>query len=254
MTEKPGRFSRTELLLGKKACAKLAGSSVAVFGLGAVGSYATEALARAGVGRLALVDFDEVRVTNINRQLYATQGTLGRFKADVARERTLDINPDCAVTAHRVFADAKAIPALCEGSDAVIDAIDSLVPKVALIEYCLGAGIPLVSSMGAGQRTDPTTVRAGDITEVTHCPLASRIRKRLRKRGVEPRLRCIYSVQAPLRRREAAPEEEFYTRGRARIPIGTVSFMTGAFGLAAAHEAFSIIMGDAAGRQAAFND
>jgi len=167
------RFNRTEQLIGKEALGKLKRARVAVFGLGAVGSYAVEALARAGVGYFRLVDCDCIRPSNINRQLYALESTLGKPKTEAARARVLDINPDCTVEALQVFAAKNTLAELLAGPlDAVVDAIDSVTPKVELIASAARFGIPVVSSMGAATRMDPGAIRLGDISETDVCPLA----------------------------------------------------------------------------------
>lgn len=237
------RFKRVEQLIGERQLEMLKGACVAVFGLGAVGSFALEALARSGIGRFILVDFDVVRPSNFNRQLFALENTKGNLKAHVARERVTAINPSAAVTVCAEFADKNSVPKLLAAKpDAVIDAIDSLKPKIELIEYCTAQRIPIVSSMGAGDKTDPFQVRVGDLSETTHCPLARRVRKRLRRRGIENGIRCVYSNEKPLRS-HAPAEEEFYKRGRNRVSVGTICYMTGMFGLLAAYETIRIITG-----------
>ena len=177
-----GRFTRIERMVGREGLERLSRARVCVVGLGAVGSYATEALARAGVGRLRLIDFDEVRLSNINRQLYALQSTIGRKKCELARERVLEINPACDVEALDLFVHRDTVDAAIAGElTLVIDAIDSFTPKVVLLETVRKRGIPLIASMGAALRTDPTLVRVGPLHEVHNCPLAAKIRKALRK-------------------------------------------------------------------------
>ncbi len=230
------RFCRTEQLLGAEALRRLAAARVAVFGLGAVGSYAVEALARAGIGCLRLVDCDVVRPSNFNRQLLALDSTLNRPKAEVARDRVLDINPRCAVDARAVFVAPNTLDALLAGPlDIVVDAIDSVAPKVALIAAAVRAGLPVVSSMGAATRTDPFQIRAGDLAETDVCPLARFVRKRLRRMGIEHGVRCLFSVE-PTREPAAAAKPETVGRGRPRVPLGSLSYATGIFGLLAAYE------------------
>lgn len=236
------RFIRTEMLLGPEAIRRLRAARVAVVGLGAVGSYAVEALARAGVGALRLVDFDRVHLSNINRQLYALDSTVGRLKVEVAAARVRDINPDCAIEAMPLFVDADSVAQVLAGApDAVIDAIDSLSPKVTLLAAAARAAPLVVSSMGAATRTDPFAIRVGDISETDCCPLARLIRKRLRKLGVTGGIRCVYSIEPP---RSAAPmssaplaeEPAIVRRGRPRRALGSLSALTGIFGLIAAQE------------------
>jgi tRNA A37 threonylcarbamoyladenosine dehydratase len=232
------RLSRITRLLGKEKVQKLQNSYVAIIGLGAVGSYATEALARAGVGRLLLVDFDKVQESNINRQLYALSSTLGKYKADVAKTRVLDINPACRVEAQHVFVDQETRPILfAEKPDLVIDAIDSLAPKAELLTYCYRQNIPVFSSMGAALRTDPLQISSGDIFEVTSCPLAAQIRRRLRKNGVERGIQCVYSTE-PVNfdyTQESPSEDQQFSRGRQRNVLGSLPTVTGIFGLTLAN-------------------
>lgn len=223
---------------------------VTVVGLGAVGSFAVEGLVRAGVGHLCLVDFDEVRATNINRQLYALHSTIGKSKAELARERVIDINPDCRVDTLRLFVDAETVEQLLgEKPDVVIDAIDGLTPKVTLLRAAVRAGIPtIISCMGAARRTDPSFIRVGDLSETVRCPLAKLIRKRLRKEDITTGIRCIYSVESPQGgsvEEASAMEDEVVSRGRTRKPLGSLGCLTGMFGLYAAREA---IMALATGR------
>ena len=233
---------RNELLLGPEGMKRLKGACVTVVGLGAVGSFAVEGLARAGVGHLRLVDFDEVRATNINRQLYALHSTIGKSKADLARDRVLDIHPGCSVDTMRVFVDEHTVSQVLDDSPGVVvDAIDSLSPKVTLLRAAVRAGVPLIiSCMGAARRTDPQLIRVGDISETHRCPLARLIRKRLRQDGIVSGIRCIYSVEPPqggAMEESALREEEVVSRGRPRKPLGSLGCLTGMFGLYAAREA-----------------
>lgn len=241
--------SRTKLLYGDIAASRIASSTVLVAGLGAVGSFAVEALARNGVGKLILVDFDEVEPSNINRQLYALMSTVGRAKTDVARERVADINPDCEIVTLQVKIPSAANEISCLFSnvgicDVIVDAIDDVEAKTALIEYGLANKIPVVSSMGAARRVDPSLVRTGTLKDVTGCPLAKCVRKSLRTR-LEPvgilldvlpaeRLCCVYSKEPP-RPQISAPE--FGPRA-----MGSSICVTGTFGLAAASAALSAIL------------
>jgi tRNA A37 threonylcarbamoyladenosine dehydratase len=208
-----------------------------VCGLGAVGSYATEALARAGIGRLRLVDFYRVQENNLNRQLYALRSTIGRPKVDVAAERVRDINPHCTIEPMPLFIDHATLPDVLGGApDVVIDAIDSLSPKVALLRAAVEGGLPVISSMGAATRTDPMAVRVADISQTNGCPLARLLRKQLRRQGIHTGIRCIYSTE-PAAKSAAPPETK--DRGRPRSPLGSISFLTGLFGLIAAREAIA---------------
>jgi tRNA A37 threonylcarbamoyladenosine dehydratase len=235
------RFARTELLLGESAMEQLREATVVVCGLGAVGSYATEALARCGVGTLRLVDFDVVAESNINRQLYALDTTVGCQKTDVAAERVGLINPDCRVEAMSTFIEQETLPDVMRGSpDIVVDAIDGLNSKVSLLRYAVDNGHVAISSMGAASRTDPSAIRVDDISKTAHCPLARLMRKRLRRQGVVSGIRCVYSTE-PARKVEAAVEEK--TRGRPRAPLGSLSFLTGMFGLVVARETVATLLG-----------
>jgi len=244
MTESSKRFSRTSLLLGKDTVQRFKQSHAAVIGLGAVGSFALEAMARAGVGSFSLIDFDEVKPTNINRQLLALESTLGKPKAVVAKKRVLDINPDCHVLAVNTFAGPENLEMLLEPKpDVVIDAIDSLNPKQELLAFCARRGIPVISSMGACDKTDPFCIRVADISQTSICPLARRIRKRLKKRGIEKGVVCVYGTQRPRGALGEEGDEETYIRGRKRTPRGSISYMTGMFGLVVACEALRILAG-----------
>jgi tRNA A37 threonylcarbamoyladenosine dehydratase len=245
------RFSRIELLIGHEGLERLRSAHCAVVGLGAVWGYAAEALARSGVGRLRLVDFDVVRRSNRNRQLYALDSTLGLPKVDVACRRVADINPDCEVEALREFVHVETLDLVLAGPpDMVIDAIDSFTQKVALLAAATARGIPVVSSMGAALRTDPSCVRVGPLHETSQCPLAKRVRKRLRQLGASLDFPCVYSVEpVPPERCGAADvddcgEKELYPRGRERRPFGSLPTLTGIFGLTAANAALKTLLGD----------
>ena len=176
---------------------RLCGARVAVFGIGGVGGYALEALARAGVGSLVLVDSDKVSVSNINRQIIATKDTVGRYKTEVARERVLSINPECRVETHEVFFSAENKDGFdFSGFDYVIDAIDSLSSKIELIIAARSAGVKIISAMGAGNKLDPTRFKVADISKTAVCPLARAVRIELRKRGVN-HLKVVYSDEPP---------------------------------------------------------
>jgi tRNA threonylcarbamoyladenosine dehydratase len=244
------RFARTGRLLGPEGLARLAHARVLVAGLGAVGSYAVEGLARAGVGRLRLVDFDRIRPSNLNRQLYALESTLGLLKTDAAAARVRDIHPGCVIESDPLFIDRDTAAELCaEPYDAVVDAIDSLGPKVALLEAAARRGLFVVSAMGAATRTDPAAVRVGDLSDTDACPLARLVRKRLRARGIVTGIRCVYSLEPARPPRTDAPAEpaepEEPARGRTRTPLGSLSTLTGIFGLIAATEVLRHLAGDA---------
>jgi len=182
----PDRFERSVLLYGEAAVTLFSGSRVAVIGIGGVGSYTAEALARSGFGFLRLVDSDTIERSNCNRQLWALESTIGEYKVAVAVERLKDINPTITVEAHPVrFCSETAEELLGDSLDFVVDAIDSVPDKIELIRYCITAGIPVISCMGAARRKDPTQVRYGDLFEPTGCPLARKMRRELRKQGIE---------------------------------------------------------------------
>lgn len=250
MTHPNERFTRIELMLGADACARLRDSSVTVVGLGAVGSYAVEGLARAGVGRLRLVDFDKVSTSNINRQLLALTSTLGRPKCEVACERVLDINPDCRVETICDFLDGETVLDLIgESPDLVIDAIDALNPKVELISAVQNREILLISCLGAALRLDPTMIRTDTLENVHHCPLGRTIRQRLRRRGVSVDFPCIFSDEPLPKPLPIAPpirvinEDHIINRGRARNTLGSMPTITGMFGLSAANLAITMLIG-----------
>jgi len=243
------RFSRIEKMIGRDGLRKLHGSFVVVVGLGAVGSYCVEGLARAGVGRLRLVDFDEIRPSNINRQLYALESTVGRAKTEVAAARVVDINPKCKVEVLRSFLDETTAPAvLADSPDLVIDAIDSVAPKTQLLAELVSRGIPVISSMGAALRTDPSLVRTGALSEVKNCPLARLIRKRLRKRKLSVEFPCVYSTEEvqdlpdDVTTDTADSSEETLRRGRMRKTLGSLPTITGIFGLTAANLAIQTLL------------
>jgi tRNA A37 threonylcarbamoyladenosine dehydratase len=191
-------FSRTELLLGKDAMNKLASSRVAVFGIGGVGSFAAEAIARAGVGAIDLFDDDQVCLANINRQLIATHRTIGRKKVEVMRERILDINPCCSVTANACFYGADNADQFDLALyDYIVDAIDTVSSKLTLIEWAAQAHVPVVSCMGAGNKLDPTRLEVADIYKTSVCPLARVMRHELKKRGIAS-LKVVYSKEEAL--------------------------------------------------------
>ena len=246
MTE--DRLARIRLLLGDEGVDRLKSSFVVVVGLGAVGSYAVEGLARAGVGRLRLVDFDILKTSNINRQLYALGSTIGRSKASVAAGRVLDINPDCRVEPLELFAASENFGAILDGGpDLVIDAIDSLGPKSYLIAETFRRKLPVISSMGAALRTDPGAVRVGPLSGTKGCPLAARLKYWLRKINVTPDFTCVYSVEpvGKLKKaRQAVPDEkDIYERGRQRAALGSLPTVTGIFGLTIANAAILLLAG-----------
>ncbi len=224
----PDEFSRTRLLLGEDGVEKLKNSSVAVFGVGGVGSYIAEALARSGVGKITLIDNDNVSVTNINRQLVALQSTVGRKKVEVAKERILDINPDAEVVIHDCFYTGDEVD--LNGFDYIADAIDSVTSKLNLIENAYKLGIPIISSMGTGNKLDPTKITVTDIYKTHTCPLAKVLRYELKKRNVK-KLKVVYSTEPPCPHK--AESDEISEK---RKTIGSVAFVPSVAGLVIAGE------------------
>ena len=193
------QFSRTELLFGKEAMEKLAHSRVAVFGIGGVGGYVCEALVRSGVGAFDLIDDDKVCLTNLNRQIIATRSTVGKYKTDVMMERMKDINPDVEVQVHKCFflpENADSFP--FADYDYVVDAVDTVTAKISLVMKAQEAGVPIISSMGAGNKLDASAFRVADIYKTKVCPLAKVMRRELKKRGVK-NLKVVYSEEQPTR-------------------------------------------------------
>ena len=192
------QFSRTELLFGKEAMEHLAGCRVAIFGIGGVGGYVCEALARSGVGAFDLIDDDKVCLSNLNRQIIATRKTVGQYKVDVMKERILDINPEAEVNTYKCFflpENAADFP--FDKYDYVVDAIDTVTAKIELVIQCQKAGVPIMSSMGAGNKLDPTQFRVADIYKTRMDPLAKVMRRELKKRGVN-KLKVVYSEEEPV--------------------------------------------------------
>ena len=223
-------FSRTRMLLGDGAIQRLKRARVAVFGVGGVGGYVVEALARSGVGALDLVDSDRVVPSNLNRQIIATRETLGLLKVDAAKARVLSINPDCQVATFPIF----YLPETADRFDFsqydyVVDAIDTVAGKLQLIQAAKAAGVPVISAMGAGNKLDPTAFRVADISKTSVCPLARVMRRELKKRGIE-HVKVVYSTEPPL---TPAPLEE--ETGRRATP-GSVAFVPAAAGLVLAGE------------------
>ena len=243
---RPDPFSRTRMLFGAEGMEKLRRSRVAVFGIGGVGGYAVEALARGGIGALDLIDSDRVSLTNLNRQLHATHSTIGRYKVDVAAERIRDINPDCKVITHRTF----FLPETKDEFDFtqydyVVDAIDTVAGKLALAEAAQAAGTKIICAMGAGNKTDPTAFRVADITKTSVCPLARVMRSECRKRGIR-HLKVVYSTEMPARPPEAppaCPDSPDMPQNTARRDIpGSTSFVPSVAGLILAGEVMKDLM------------
>ena len=228
------QFSRTEIIFGKEGLAKLHEAAVAVFGVGGVGGYSVEALARSGVGRIDLFDNDTFCLTNLNRQLYATKKTIGMYKVDVAKERILDINPDVVVNTYKLFylPDTSDQVDLSQ-YDYIIDAIDTVTGKIELVLKAGENSVPIISSMGTGNKIDPTAFRVADIYDTQICPLAKVMRKELRSRGVE-KLKVVYSEEPAITPKEDIAENE-QTDSVKQIP-GSNAFVPAVAGLIIAGE------------------
>lgn len=239
----PDQFSRTELLFGREAMEKLAAARVAVFGVGGVGGYAVEALARSGVGALDLIDSDTISLTNINRQLLATHDSIGKSKVEVARQRVLSINPACTVTTHQVFYLPETEAQFdFTRYDYIIDAIDTVSGKLALIVNAQKAGTPIICSMGAGNKLDPTAFRVADIYETSADALARVIRKECRKRGIA-HLKVVYS-QEEARRPLTEAQLSLCPPGTTRKDVpGSTAFVPSVAGLILAGEVIKDIAG-----------
>ena len=247
------RFSRTKLVYGAEAMEKLASSHVAVFGIGGVGGYVVEALARSGIGALDLIDDDKVCLTNINRQIIATEKTIGRYKVDVAKERVHDINPDCVVRTYKTF----FLPGTQDlfdftEYDYVVDAIDTVAGKLAIIEQAKEANVPVISSMGAGNKIDPSMFEVADLYRTSICPLAKVMRRECRKRGIDS-LKVVYSREEPRRPLDdmqeedgqncgSLPETDGKHTGRRAVP-GSTAFVPSVAGLIAAGEVINDLIG-----------
>ncbi|NQD38382.1 tRNA threonylcarbamoyladenosine dehydratase [Permianibacter sp. IMCC34836] len=226
-----GLFQRTHILVGDEGIARLQNKHVCLAGLGGVGSFAAEALARSGIGELTIIDHDVVAASNLNRQLVALNSTVGLYKADVMAARILDINPTCKLNVIKEFLKAENMPAfMLQPFDYVIDAIDSLNSKVNYLKAAFDNGRPVISSMGAGNKLDPTLIRVGDIRDTEMCTLAKHVRRRLRRMGVKKGIKAVYSLEHP---RDPLPPEPT-SIGRARAVNGTISYMPAIFGLTVA--------------------
>lgn len=230
------QFSRTALLLGEENLERLQNARVAVFGVGGVGGYAVEALARSGIGTLDLIDNDTVCLSNINRQIIATHSTLGKYKVDAARDRILDINPEARVNVYKTF----YLPETAEQFDFkqydyIIDAIDTVTGKLQLVEQAMRSKVPIISSMGAGNKLDPTAFEVADISKTSVCPLAKVMRRELKKRGIE-HLKVVYSKEMPRIPFSAAVAGETDIQTRKRQTPGSTAFVPSVVGLIIAGE------------------
>lgn len=247
------QFSRTELLFGKEVMEQLGQSRVAVFGIGGVGGYTVEALVRSGVGAIDLIDDDKVCLTNLNRQIIAVHSSIGKYKVDVMKERILDINPDCRVEVHKCF----YLPENKDDFDFsrysyVVDAVDTVAAKIQLVMEAQEKGVPIISSMGAGNKLNPAEFEVADIYKTSVCPLAKVMRYELKKRGVK-KLKVVYSKEKPIQPVEnmavqyvtdgICPEDAQYKRTRHRNIPGSIAFVPSVAGLIIASEVVKDLAG-----------
>lgn len=217
------QFSRTELLIGKQSLEKLKNSKVAIFGIGGVGSYVVEALARAGVGKFVLVDNDEVSISNINRQIIATNKTVGMAKVEVAKNRILEINPQANVDVYKEFFMPETEGIIDNSVDYIVDAIDTVTAKIELVMRANKMNIPIISCMGTGNKLDPTKFEVTDINKTSVCPLAKVMRKELKVRGIK-KLKVLYSKEEPIKLNKVDED------GKKQVP-GSISFVPSVAGL-----------------------
>lgn len=230
------QFERTELLFGSDAMETLKNSRVAVFGIGGVGGHTAEALVRSGIGAIDLIDNDKVSINNINRQIFATVSTVGQLKTESAKKRLLDINPDCKITVHNIFFMPETSEMIDFSQyDYVVDAIDTVTGKTEIIMCAEKAGIPVISSMGAGNKLDPTAFEVSDIYKTSVCPLARTMRHEMKKRGIK-KLKVVYSKEQPF-----IPPERLSESGK-RIPASN-AFVPSVAGLIIAGEVIKDLMG-----------
>lgn len=230
---------RTGMLVGEAGLEKLARATVAVIGVGGVGGYAAEMIVRAGVGHLVIMDSDCVSVTNKNRQLLALDSTVGKPKCNVLRDRLLDINPELDITVIKEYLETDTVEQVLGGFrlDFLVDAIDTLSPKMALIKYCMDRHIPLVSSMGAGAKKDATKVRLADISRTFNCPLAFVVRKRLRRMGIRKGFQAVFSEELPDRNAIVECDD----RNKKSL-VGTISYIPAVFGCVCAQAAIEALL------------
>ena len=232
---------RTSILLGEQVLDSLAAKKVMVVGLGGVGAYAAEMLCRAGVGNMVLIDSDTVGETNLNRQLIALNSTLGKLKSEVLAQRLLDINPKVKLTIISEYVEEENIPRIFETAgnlDYVVDAIDTLAPKISLIKHCVQNGIPHVTAMGAGAKLDATKIRIADLSKSYNCPLAYILRKKLRKEGISKGFKVVFSEELP-DRDAIVPMEERNKKSQ----VGTISYLPAVFGCVCAQAAIEHLIG-----------
>lgn len=230
------QFSRNELALGKEGLDKLKNSTVAVLGIGGVGSFSCEALARTGVGRLILVDKDDVDITNINRQVHALLSTVGQPKVDLMKQRIADINPNCEVIALKMFYTEETYEQFFSYDiDYVVDASDTITYKIHLMKECLERKIPIISSMGVANKMDPTRLRIADISKTSYDPIAKVVRTRLRKEGIHKGIKVVFSDESPIRIREEVRQDivkdESTPIRKAKLPPSSNAFVPSVSGL-----------------------
>jgi tRNA threonylcarbamoyladenosine dehydratase len=250
------RFSRTELLIGPHGLERLKNSTVALFGLGGVGSYAAEALCRAGVGRIVLVDFDDICLTNVNRQIHALEGTIGHAKTQVMAERLRLINPQAEIIPFKDFYSAENSDfLLSSGYNYVLDAIDHFTSKLHLIGSCRERGIPIISSMGAAAKLDPSKVQVADIAETRNCRMARSVRKLLRKQGITKGVKVVFSTEE-YREQEVKDggckgncicpnkDDQRFSCEHRRVILGSISFIPSIFGLTMAGVVVNDLLGE----------
>lgn len=232
------KFSRTEMLIGNEGMEKLNDAKVAVFGIGGVGSFVCEGLARSGVGNFILVDYDRIDESNINRQLIANVNTIGKYKVDLMKERILEINPDANVEAYKEFymADSE-LDLITEDLSYAVDCVDTIMAKIAIICNCDAIGVPVISSMGTGNKLDPSMFEVADIYETSVCPLARIMKKDLRKRNIE-KLKVVYSKENPINTNDCAINQNVKFKVK-----GSVSFVPSVAGLIIAGEVIKDIAG-----------
>ena len=225
------KFSRTEMLIGNEGMKKLNDAKVAVFGIGGVGSFVCEGLARGGIGNFILVDYDKIDESNINRQLIATSKTIGKYKTDLMKERILEINPDANVEVFKEFylADSE-IDIITDDLSYAVDCVDTIMAKIAIICSCDALGVPVISSMGTGNKLDPTLFEVADIYETSVCPLARIMKKDLKKRNIE-KLKVVYSKEHPINTNDCAINQNLKYKVK-----GSVSFVPSVVGLIIAGE------------------
>jgi tRNA A37 threonylcarbamoyladenosine dehydratase len=228
------QYQRSSLIIGDESIKRFQDVRLLVVGLGGVGGYALEGLARAGFKKFIIVDFDVVSESNINRQIIALHSTVGKLKSELFKERILDINPECEVEVISEFFDETLRRDLLTRVDFVVDAIDSLGPKVGLLEDCYRQGIKIISSMGAGNRIDPSQIRIADISKSRNCSLAKRVRKYLRRRGINKGIPVVYSEELPITdylKEGRGESDEVTDRGRSRTLVGSISYYPAIMGM-----------------------